>query len=311
MNENNTTSPEQEVAEERRLPAHAGWATGLLNGLSSGKLALVLIALLILFSLAGAMLPQEGQMTATDIALWQGRHPVVSDALAPLGLFHAFHCWPFLATILVLAVNTATCTLLSLLRHGVFRGLAGLAVVKRAGFITLHLSLLLLFAGGFLSAAARMDAKIILTEGQEFTDLHDRYVQIQEGPLRREGHTGLAFRLQDVDIGYVNKRHRVAVTSRLDVLADGKQVATGVVQVNKPFAYQGLSFTQDETGFSPRLTISNAPRGRLLADSFIALQTVKTSTGREYRDFLPLPFLKQRIVVTLYPSFTRVDGQVL
>lgn len=311
MNESNRPSPGQEAAEELRLPAHTGWGTRLLDGLSSGKLALALIALLILFSLAGAMLPQEGQMPATDIALWQGRHPVVSDLFAPLGLFHAFHCRPFLATILLLAVNTATCTALSLQRHGVFRGLAGLAAVKRAGFITLHLSLLLLFAGGFLSAAARMDAKIILTEGQQFTDLHDQYVQIQEGPLRREGHTGLAFRLQDVDIKYVRQRHRVAVTSRLDVLADGKQVAAGVVQVNKPFAYQGLSFTQDETGFSPRLTIRNAARGRVLADSFVALQTVKTAKGREYRDFLPLPFLKQRIVVTLYPSFTREDGQVL
>lgn len=293
------------------MPARTAWATGLLNGLSSGKLALVLIALLILFSLAGAMLPQEGRMTTTDIALWQGRHPVISDVVAPVGLFHAFHCRPFLATILLLDVNTATCTLLSLQREGVFRGLSGLAAVKRAGFITLHLSLLLLFAGGFLSAAARMDAKIILTEGQQFTDLHDQYVHLQEGPLRREGHTGLAFRLQNVDIEYVQQRHRVAVTSSLDVLADGKQVATGVVQVNKPFSYQGLSFTQDETGFSPRLTIRNAARGRLLADSFIALQTVKTAEGREYRDFLPLPFLKQRIVVTLYPSFTHENGQVL
>lgn len=289
-----------------------GWVNVLLDGLSSGKLALALILLLILFSLAGAMLPQEGQMASVEIAGWQVRHPVITKISAPLGLFHAFHSWPFLATILLLAVNTLTCTVLHFYRIGGLRTSKRLEAIERTGFALLHLSLLVLFAGGFLSAAARFEGLVILTEGQEFTEAHDNYVELLEGPLRTERHAGFVVRLRRVEIEYERQRHRVAVTSRLDVLADGDQVAAGVVEVNKPFEYQGLSFTQDETGFSPRLVIRDAAAGgRLLVDSFVALKTLRTAAGREYRDFLPLPFLKQRIVVTLYPSYTQEDGELV
>jgi cytochrome c biogenesis protein ResB len=310
MNESNGTPVRPETREEPRGPLRAGRSSRLLGGLSSGKLALTLILLLILLSLAGAMLPQEGQLAAADVAQWQVDHAIVTRIAAPLGLFHVFHSWPFLATILLLAVNTLTCTVLRFYAEDGVQAFKGPAAIERAGFVLLHLSLILLFAGGFWSAAADLRGKIILTKGQGFTDAHDQYLELQEGPLRRERHTGLVFRLQDVDIEYAKRRYPVAVTSKLAVLADGDQVATGVVEVNKPFEYQGLSFTQDETGFSPRLVIRDAARGGLLLDSFVALKTLRTAAGREYRDFLPLPFLKRRIVVTLYPSYTRENGQV-
>ncbi len=299
-----------EGAEKPRLLARNGWATALLNGLGSGKLALALILLLILFALVSAMLPQEGQSTPAEVSQWQDRHPIITGMCEPIGLFNAFHCWPFLATIVLLAANTLTCTVLRFYRQGGLKDFKGPVAIERTGFVLLHLSLIVLFAGGFWSAAASMDAKVVLTEGQEFTDKHDQYLQLQEGPLRHEQHTGLAFRLDDVDVQYAKQRHRVSVVSKLGILDDGKRVAAGAVEVNKPFEYKHLWFTQDETGYSPRLVIRDAMRGRQIIDSFVALRTLKTEAGREYRDFLPLPFLKQRIVVTLYPSFIDENGQV-
>lgn len=310
MTERNRASTGQETAEELRLPARTGWATGLLNGLSSGKLALVLIVLLILFSVVGAMVPQDGLFSKTDIGQWREAHPLATSLLAPPGLFHVFHSWPFLITIVVLAVNTLTCTVLFLTRQGGFGCLIGPMAARRCGFLALHLSLILLFAGGLLSAAANLDGKIVLIEGQTFTDEHDNYLQLQEGPLRTERHTGVAVRLKQVNIDYEQQRYRMAVGSQLEVLNAGEVVTSGVVEVNHPFIHQGLSFTQDETGFAPRLEIRDAARNRTMVDSFIALETARTEQGREYRDFLPLPFLKRRVVVSLFPSFVRDGDEV-
>ena len=301
----------REVAAEPGSSEPSRSATLLLDGLSSGNLALALILLLILFSLAGAILPQEGLTPGAEIWRWQERYPVATSVFAPLGLFHAFLCWPFLATILALSVNTLTCTILHFRRKGGFAALVGPEGAKRTGFILLHLSLLILFAGGFLSAALKFDGQIILTEGQEFTETHDGYVDLLEGPLRREQHAGFILRLRDVEIEYEKQRYPVSVKSSVDISVGGEQVAAGVVEVNNPFAYEGMSFTQSETGFSPRLEVRDAIRGRLLVNSFIALKTFRTETGREYRDFLPLPFPKQRVVVTLYPSFRLENGRAI
>ena len=46
--------------------------------LGSSKLALVLVVLLILFSVVGAVLPQEGMLDVDKIAQWQQEHPTVT-----------------------------------------------------------------------------------------------------------------------------------------------------------------------------------------------------------------------------------------
>jgi len=282
----------------------------LLEKLSSSKLALVMVLLLILFSIVGAVLPQQGRMEFKDIALWQMAHPMVTTLMRPLGFFRVFHSWPFIIAILVLGVNTLTCTLLRFVKEGGFKSLRGPGSVRRMGFFSLHLSLILLFAGGFLTSTTRMNARIVLTEGQSFEDRHDNYLQLVEGPLRPERHTGTVIRLKKAQIKHEKKRYTVDVTSTLEFLSKRNNALEAVVKVNYPLTYGGLAFTQDKTGFSPRLVIRDIKNKRLLFNSFIALQTYDTPAGKVYRDFLPLPFLKQTYTVTLFPSFSIDNGKV-
>ena len=93
----------------------------LLEKLSSSKLALVMVLLLILFSIVGAVLPQQGRMEFKDIALWQMAHPMVTTLMRPLGFFRVFHSWPFIIVILILGANTLTCTLLRFVKEGGIR----------------------------------------------------------------------------------------------------------------------------------------------------------------------------------------------
>jgi len=282
----------------------------LFDKLASSKLALVLVLLIILFSIAGSVLPQQGRMEFRDIALWQLDHPTITRVASPLGFFRVFHSWPFIIAILILGVNTLTCTLLRFFKEGGFSSFKGPGSVRRMGFFSLHLSLILLFAGGFLTSATKMNARIVLTEGQTFEDRHDNYLQLVEGPLRPERHTGVMVRLQKVQITYEKQRYPVDVTSDLEFQSDKDKSVNGVIKVNYPFTYKGLAFTQDRTGFSPHLKIRDKKSKRLLLSSFIALQTFDTPTGKVYQDFLPLPFFKQRVIVTVYPNYIMDNGQV-
>ena len=282
-----------------------------LRFLSSSKLALVLVLVVILFSLAGAVLPQDGMMESKDIAAWQQEHPTLTRALEPAGFFHVFHSWPFLITIVVLGINILTCTILHFVKDGGLSALKGPSRIEKAGFLLLHLSLILLFAGGFWSAATKLDGYIVLTEGQRFTENHDSYVRLVEGPLRREHHEEFVVALKRVETKYEKQRYQTDVTSNLEILSEGKRSVDGVVKFNKPFTYKGISFTQDQTGFSPRIVIRENESGKIMLNSFVALKTFHESEEREYRDFLPLPFIKNRIIITLYPSYSMENGTAI
>lgn len=280
--------------------------------MGSSKLALVLVALVTLLALAGAMLPQEGDFTPSEIAQWQEQHPVVTSLLKPPGLFRVFHSPLFLGIVFLLGLNTLTCTFLHLGKAGGIAAFKGPDGLRLAGFTLLHLGLILLFAGGAWSTAARLDGYIVLTEGQTFTENHGNYLRLVEGPLRREQHKNFSMRLDKVRVDYLQNK-QVNVESHIEILP-GKEPArktSAVVKINQPVTYRDMAFTQDQTGFSPRLEIRDRRNGRLLLNSFLALKTFRREDGvtREYRDFLPLPVFKNRLILTLVPNdpLLRVD----
>ena len=286
-------------------------STTILKFLSSAKLALLLVLVIILFSVAGAVLPQEGRLEAANITQWQQQHPMATRLLEPLGLFGVFHSWPFMVTIMLLAVNTFTCTALRFVSQGGIKALKGPEAARNAGFLLLHISLILLFVGSFLSAAVRSSGYIVLTEGQSFIERHDSYIRLAEGPLRPERHKGFVAVLKELQNEYADKLHRTGVTSHLEIMSEGRKIASGTVGFNRPFVYEGQSFTLDETGYSPRLKIYKKPNSRALSNSFIALQTFKKQDGRRYHDFLPLPLFRNKVLVTLYPAHELRDGEII
>jgi cytochrome c biogenesis protein ResB len=272
----------------------------LLGFLGSPKLALVVVALLFLFTLAGVLVPQEGRVDRPGIALWQDHHPAVTSLCAPLGLFRAFHSWPFMATLFLLGLNTLTCTALHLvaLRHA--PPVEG-APWRTTGFLLLHLSLLIIMGGGLASSAGRLSARIVLTEGEVFDKRHGTYARLVAGPLsRREGSVPL-IQLDDVVTTFGVDGFPLDVRSHVAI-----PDATGVtnrfeIRVNHPISTHGFTIMQDENGFAPRLTIHDVASSNRLLSSFIALKTFKEGRTRTYHDFLPLHFLEQRIDLTFFP----------
>ncbi|MHC4881732.1 MAG: cytochrome c biogenesis protein ResB [Planctomycetota bacterium] len=279
-----------------------------LGYLGSGKLALVLVAILIVFSLVGVLFPQEGQLSTKDILQWQQQHASITAVLKPLGFFAVFHSWPFMVTIGLLAVNTLTCTLTHFAERGGFRALTRPGAMIPIGFVVLHLAFIGLLAGGFISAATRMDGYIVLTEGQRFTDRPENYLRYSIGSLRPEGSRDFSVLLKEVEVAFEKSDYVVDVKTVLQFQSQQDRIFEGIVKINQPFDYEGLTFTLDETGYSPRLVICQEGKQAQLVNSFIALQTFTTSQGRQYRDYLPIPFFENRINLEFYPAGSK-DGQ--
>ncbi|MHC4554126.1 MAG: cytochrome c biogenesis protein ResB [Planctomycetota bacterium] len=269
--------------------------------MSSGKLALALVAVLILFSLVGVLFPQEGQLSRSDILQWQQQHPSMTNALKPLGFFAVFHSLPFMVTIGVLAVNTLTCTLIHFSEKGGFKVLVGSGAMITWGFLLLHLSFILLLAGGFISAATRMDGYILLTEGQNFTSRPQNYLRYSTGSLRSSADQVFSVLLKDVNVVIEKSDYVVDMQTNLQFQSKENRLTEEKIRVNQPFTYKGMTFTLDETGYSPRLMVRQKDKQDLLVNSFIALQTFTTGQGRQYRDYLPLPFFENRVTVEFYP----------
>jgi hypothetical protein len=282
----------------------------LLQGLGSSRLALAAVAFLIVLCIIGAVLPQESMYNPSDIARWQEHHPLVTALLKPLGLFQAFNSIPFIITIILLGINTLTCTLNHLIKRGGIASFKGPDAIKNMGFVLLHLSLILLFAGGAWSASARMDGFIVLTEGQGFKEEHGNYIRLVEGPLRREKHKGFLLSLEKVHVTYRQGKYPTEMTAGIKVGPAPNRMDAAEISVNHPLTYRGVDFTLDQVGFSPRLVIRNRKSGRILINSFVALKTFRYGPNREYRDFLPLPIFKNRVIVTLYPAYRTIEGKI-
>jgi hypothetical protein len=283
----------------------------LLRVISSGKLALVIVLTLMLFSFAGAVLPQIDRVNPDDILKWQQDHTVITPVAIKIGLFHVFTSWPFMITLMVLGVNTLTCTVGQFVKDGGFACLKGPKRIEKSGFFLLHISIIILLVGGFITTALKLNGYIVLTEGQTFSESHDSYLRIAEGPLRTEAHKNFSIKLNKIETEYQKSFYQTDVTSTLDVFEEGGKVKEAIVKINHPFTYKSFAFTHQDIGFSPRIEIKNKETGRILFYSFVTLKTYDTEHGKEYRDFLPLGFLENRTIITVYPDYEMKDGQAV
>lgn len=277
---------------------------------SSSKLALLLIIIILIFSVIGASLPQEGVYSSADIAKWQESYPVITSVMKPAGMFRVFHSIPFIIIIFLLLINTLTCTIKEFFKRGWFSAFKGTDKLKNTGFFLLHISILLLIGGGGWSAATKMDAYIILTEGQSIRETHESYNRLIEGPFRKDKHKEFVIRLDSIKTKYEKSIFHIDTTSKLSIFDKGEKKGDFTIKFNEPLTYSGISLTIDETGFSPHLIINNKKNRRILLNSFIALKTFKENNKREYRDFIPVPFFKNLIVITLLPEYERKDGKI-
>jgi cytochrome c biogenesis protein len=76
----------------------------------SRKLAVILIAIIILLSIIGTHIPQKSQLKPDVYNTWKTNHPVEAQIYETLGLTYLFSSVIFYGTVLLLFINTLFCT---------------------------------------------------------------------------------------------------------------------------------------------------------------------------------------------------------
>jgi hypothetical protein len=294
--------PERDQAQSRQ--GRSGW----IGFLASTDITLTVIGILIVLSLTGALVPQQGMLEESGIFEWQQNHPVATAVLSRLGLFSTFHSPLFLISLAMLFLNTLACTFKSVVEEGLFSGKEFPVRCRRLGFLILHISILVCMAGGFISAAFRTSGQLILTEGQILQDQHRNYLKRVKGPFRKEQHD--KFKIELIDAQYeaptdwwAGRKH-----SSIRLSANETESCTAEIEFNRPFRFNKLTFTVQEVGFSPEISIDSMNPRVPPFNGFIALKVWGINKDREHRDFLPLPHSDRRLVFSLFPSHSISNG---
>lgn len=226
--------------------------------LASAKLAVwVLVILLVLIAL-GSVLPQAGSFTPHEIHAWQNQYPLwakVFVAFEYLNFFSIFQCKIFFLTLGLLFVNLFCCTLKRCLARKEWNySPFSLTGSGWWGFTILHVALLFMTAGVLIHQKYSDHWKFLVREK----------MWLEKDMFRQAAHTipDLEFRLffHKFQIEYQGD----VVTKRsFDLLVQKPYSRPWLttVAVNKPFTYQGYSFTMDDYGFAPYFRLRHTPSG--------------------------------------------------
>ena len=293
------------------MSGQSGLLKKLLNAVSSSKLALVLVLFVMICAVIGVFIPQQGKINNYDIQNWQNTHPSITAILKPVGLFSAFHSWPFIIVLIALAVNITTGAVLKFKKEGAFAAIKGPDALKMTGFLVLHIALLTFFIGGFMTSTLKLNADIVITEGETFVDHPSSYSRFAKGPLRPKTQKDFILLLKSVQVDYEKDKYKAGVTSSLEVYEKNKKIADAVIKANQPFSYKDMTFTINGAGFSPRVAIYENESNAFLFESYVTLRTLISEKGNTYDNQLLLPFLKNQTFVTLYPDHKADFGKVV
>ncbi len=276
--------------------------------LASTNITLIVIGILILLTLTGALVPQQGMLEESGILEWKHEHPRATPVLSKLGLFATFQSAWFLISLAVLFLNTLACMIHNIARDELFSGSAASNRLRRLGFATLHISILVCMAGGFCSAAFRTSGQLILTEGQTLQDHRQNYSERIEGPLRKQQHDRFRVHLLDAQFDAPADWWAGQKSASIRLSADKTETRTAEIEFNLPFRFKGITFTLQEIGFSPEILITPKDAQTPPFNCFIALKVWGVNKEREHRDFLTLPHSERRLILSLFPSHSISNG---
>lgn len=136
-------------------------AASAVNVLVSVKFAVTLVLVIAGGCVIGTLVPQ-----GAEVAGWLQKHPDTAGwvrVLHSLGLTHVFSSWWFIALLATLGASVAAC---SLRRLATVRRAAGATRTRALGSMLVHVSILLILAGGVVRGLWGVNGTLELREGE-------------------------------------------------------------------------------------------------------------------------------------------------
>lgn len=244
---------------------------------SSGRTAVVLIAVLTATVALGQIIPQNKCLDQIALMSFLRKHDYTYFIIRLLRLNNIYVSWVFILPLCLLFLNLVFCMgnrMKAMLEAGKDLGFRdyffGGQRLSKWGSLVFHASFFVILAGVLASRLTRFEGTMILVEGQTLRERHEDYLSTSEAPLFRENHSLFHIRLNHVENEY-NKGSLVKLTCDMTV-EDGGRVEHRTVGVNRPLVYGNTAFLVHLFDFSPYIVIRDR-RGEIVFQSHVNLVT--------------------------------------
>jgi cytochrome c biogenesis protein len=137
------------------------------------------------------------------------------------------------------------------------------AWVSYCGSPVMHIGILLIIVGMFMSPFTGFSDTIKLTAGQTYA----------------EDSAGFEVKLDSFEIIYGENYQISDYISTVRVIKDGREVLETEVAVNKPLVYKGVKFYQSTYGWAAKVKITEASGGEVLLDSVLKMPVFSSGIG--------------------------------
>ncbi|MDH5720985.1 MAG: cytochrome c biogenesis protein ResB [Spirochaetia bacterium] len=279
--------------------------------LGSYQLALILIGFVLCLLFISIAIPQKGFFTLSEISLWEKENPGIGFIANLLDFYNIFQSYLFLSIVALLAVNILLCTIIKIIPLQNILKLKGSQRIRVYGFITVHISLLVLLTATFISSGYKMTGSLVLTENQSFIDEEKNYQYLAKGALRKKEHSGIMIRQKKIDSYYQEGKYHVRTDSYFEIIDKNNVATRAISKINDPYVFDDYAFTIIEVGYSPEIMIYDTVNQRQMANAFVALKTSNISNYRSYSDYLDLDFLKKRLNISVMPAHKEENGKII
>lgn len=162
-------------------------------------------------------------------------------------------------------------------------GRAGIAGIW--GSPVFHWSLVALMLVAGIGRATRSEGFLALPLEDRVADLHESYLQVDDGPLFGERHTGVVFVAAELDRRYSLGGVEYGPTPLVAAYRDGTEVARGWVRPNSPLRVGSLMVHMVDFGPAVVLALETPDGAEIGRGTFTLDRSETTSSGTSPQEF--------------------------
>lgn len=247
---------------------------------SSTRLAFVLIAILLVFLVLSAVIPQK-DISEDQILDWQEFLGDNYAAIDKLGLDRIYYSPAFFVVLGLLGLNLLFGNIKRF--RQVRRTERTLLKMRHVGSILFHLSLLLIMVGVILNYLYKYHGTLAMTEGQTLADVAGAYHHEFKGPLYADD-TGRFFVTLNEVTATDSNMTAPGRSAKVDITIGHSSSTDAEISTNHPFKADALEFHFGlKSGYSPEIQLVDSA-GNNLIRSFVRLANRKIDGKVVHRD---------------------------
>lgn len=148
-----------------------------------------------------------------------------------------------------------------------------------------HWSIVALMIVVAAGQATRSEAFLALPLGERVAEEHDSYLQVTDGPLFREQHTGIELEATEIDRSYSSSGVDYGTVPIVTAYRDTVEVASGPVHANSPLRVGSLLIHMADYGPTATLSLESSGGAETGRETFTLDRSESTSSGTKPQKF--------------------------